>query len=382
MESFDYVFSGGGCAALSLVRQIIKQPNLSGKKILILEKEPKAKNDRTWCFWERGEGPFEHLVEKSWNRAWFHGAGLSRLLNLEPYSYKMIRADRFYRDVKAELSRTPSVRILETEVQDFTESKEGIRVRTTSGDFEGSFLFNSLVPPLVKDPGHHYLYQHFKGWFIKTTEPSFKPDEAVLMDFRIPQNGECRFMYILPLSETEALVEFTVFSEALLPDAEYDAALREYLQDEAGIRDFTIQHSEFGSIPMFSAPFQEKIGKRIINIGTAGGRTKASTGYTFTRIQRHSLALAQALSATGKPDLPLAFNRSRFAFYDKVLLHVLANKNVPADRIFRNLFRYNKPSSVFRFLDEDTHFLQEYRLLNTVPVFKFIGPGWKELLKM
>jgi lycopene beta-cyclase len=175
-------------------------------------------------------------------------------------------------------------------------------------------------------------------------------------------------------------VEFTVFSENLLKSEEYDSVLKEYLEEKAGLAGYEILHTETGSIPMFSEPFEKAKGKRIINVGTAGGQTKASTGYTFTRIQRHSARMVEAILKTGSPVLPGRLSEKRFAYYDKVLLHVLAKKKVPAAKIFQNLFRHNKAAAVFRFLDEDTDFFQDYKIMNSVPVFKFIGPGWQELV--
>ena len=380
MKSYDYIFTGGGCASLSLAWHMLHRPEFREKRILILDKESKARNDRTWCFWETGEGSFESILEKKWERAWFHGHGLSKLLDLKPYAYKMIRADRFYAHTLDFLATFPGVEIVHAEVGESREVHDKVKVTAGDQQYEADYVFNSILPKKPKQPGHFYLLQHFKGWVIQTPRPAFSETEATLMDFRIEQNGECRFMYILPTSSTTALVEFTVFSENLLDSEAYDSVLKEYLEEKAGISAYQILHTETGAIPMFSEPFDKAKSKRIINIGTAGGQTKASTGYTFTRIQRHSARLVEGMLKTGHPVLPTVRSEKRFAYYDKVLLHVLANKNVPAAKIFQNLFRHNKAAAVFRFLDEDTDFFQEYKIMNSVPVLKFIGPGWKELV--
>ena len=44
--------------------RMIKSGKFSDKKILLIDKEPKTKNDRTWCFWEKGNGFFENIVAK------------------------------------------------------------------------------------------------------------------------------------------------------------------------------------------------------------------------------------------------------------------------------------------------------------------------------
>jgi len=381
MKLYDYIFTGGGCAALSLAWKMLQYPEFNEKRILILDKEVKSRNDRTWCFWETGEGPFESILEKKWDKAWFHGKGFSRLLDLAPYSYKMIRADRFYTHTLEFLSSFPGVEIVQEEVLECREENNQVMVKAGDQQYAASYVFNSILSGKPRKAGHFYFLQHFKGWVIKTPGPVFSETEATLMDFRIDQEGECRFMYILPTSATTALVEFTLFSGNLLSNEAYDFVLKQYLEERTGLTDYEILHSETGAIPMYSEPFDKGTGKRIVNIGTAGGQTKASTGYTFTRIQRHSEQMVQALLKTGIPTLPEGLTNKRFAYYDKVLLHVLASKKVPAAKIFQNLFGRNKASSVFRFLDEESNFIQEYQIMNSVPVMKFIGPGLKELIR-
>ena len=53
------LFSGAGCASLSLLMRMIRSGKFTDKKILLIDKEQKNKNDRTWCFWETQNGFFE-----------------------------------------------------------------------------------------------------------------------------------------------------------------------------------------------------------------------------------------------------------------------------------------------------------------------------------
>ena len=52
------------------------------------------------------------------------------------------------------------------------------------------------------------------------------------------------------------------------------------------VKDYKINFKEEGAIPLFY-PLDVKE-KNKINIGTAGGMTRLSTGYTFLNIQEHS----------------------------------------------------------------------------------------------
>ena len=61
-NQYDYIVTGGGCAGLSFIMHLLNEPQLADKRILLIEKELKNQNDRTWCYWERGEGFFEEII--------------------------------------------------------------------------------------------------------------------------------------------------------------------------------------------------------------------------------------------------------------------------------------------------------------------------------
>jgi len=63
-EKYDYIITGAGCAGLSLAMHMIHSGRFSDKKVLLVDKDPKRANDRTWCFWEKEEGLFQSIVYK------------------------------------------------------------------------------------------------------------------------------------------------------------------------------------------------------------------------------------------------------------------------------------------------------------------------------
>ena len=65
---FDIIIVGAGAAGLSLLYRLLNS-SLKNSKILLLDKNPKNQNDRTWCFWEKKEGLFEEIVFKKWAKA-------------------------------------------------------------------------------------------------------------------------------------------------------------------------------------------------------------------------------------------------------------------------------------------------------------------------
>ena len=47
---YDIIIAGSGCAGLSLLYRILKDPVLKTKKILVVDKGEKNTNDRIWCY--------------------------------------------------------------------------------------------------------------------------------------------------------------------------------------------------------------------------------------------------------------------------------------------------------------------------------------------
>lgn len=371
-KQFDYLILGGGCAGLSLAWHMIRHPELDSKHIALVEKADKTGNDRTWCFWEEKTGPFDSLVFRQWGSAWFHGPEWSKLLDLAPFAYKMIRSEDYYAFIRQELARYSNIEWIQADVENWVQHEAGVEVQTSVGLFKAGLVFNSIPSPVEKKAHFTYLYQHFKGWVVETAEPFFDPVQPVLMDFRIDQGGDFRFMYVLPFSSRQALVEYTLFSEKLLEPDAYETGIRDYLHTFLGLQSYSVSHQEFGIIPMFSAPFPKSQGSRIVNIGTAGGRSKASTGYTFVNIQRHSQAICKALSGGQSPVIEPALVQDRFWYYDAIMLDVLKSGRVGGARVFEMLFQKNPAHSIFRFLDEDSGFLEELRIMNSVPILEFL----------
>ena len=53
---------------------------MADRTLLLIDKAPKRANDRTWCFWEAGEGVYEPIVHRQWSQVAFHGHRFSRKL--------------------------------------------------------------------------------------------------------------------------------------------------------------------------------------------------------------------------------------------------------------------------------------------------------------
>ncbi len=378
---YDYIFLGAGCSSLSIIMRMINSTSFDDKKILIIDKDNKTKNDRTWCFWERENGFFESIVFRKWDHLFFKADDKSISLNIYPYQYKMIRGIDFYNHCFTCIESQKNVDII---CGNISFEKEAISSKIKINDEvlllnKEAIIFNSIYLPGRNQKGKFYLLQHFKGWIVETPDNFFNTDQAVLMDFRVKQEHGTTFVYVLPLSSTKALVEYTLFTENILSQPEYDIALKNYLKNYLGLDNYKIVDEEFGVIPMTNAGFPV-YENQMYHIGTAGGQTKASTGYTFKFIQNQADSIVKDLSG-GK--IPKESNfKNRFYFYDSTLLHILSKKLLGGKAIFSVLFEKNKASTVLKFLDNESGIWDEIRLLNSLPKKIFIKAGFKEFLKM
>jgi lycopene beta-cyclase len=376
---YDYIILGGGCAGLSLIMRMLSSTQLSDKRILLIEKEKKNKNDRTWCFWEKGDGFFENIVHRKWHHAWFHGEGYSSLKTLGPYAYKMIRGLDFYEYCYSLIQQSDKVDVLHSAVEEIIQKDGMVQVRTIEKTVTGVYAFNSIM---TEKPAYKkedlVLLQHFKGWIIETPSDFFETDKPTLMDFRVSQDHGATFVYVMPLSPTKALVEYTLFTPTLLQDDQYEEGLKNYVADYLNLKDYRIIEKEFGIIPMTNHTFSLGDGN-VVNMGTAGGQTKPSSGYTFRFIQKHVAAIVGLLEKGEHPLVKKSFMEKRFMWFDSVLLHILYHKKMTGSRVFTLLFSRNKINRIFKFLDNETNLLEEFILLNTLPQWPFMKAGWKEM---
>jgi len=371
-KHFDYIFTGTGLATLMTVYKMILSGKFSDKSILLLDENLKKNNDRTWCFWQKERSLWNSVVSKKWDSALFANENFKRNMALKPYQYNQIKGLDFYNFVFDAISKNSNITFSTEKVTDINELESHVFVGTEANRFTCDYLFNSIYTKALAQNQTQYpvLQQHFMGWFVKTENEIFNPEEATFMDFSVEQKGNTRFMYVLPVSKTEALIEYTLFSENLLQTEEYENAIQNYLH-KLGAEQFEIVEKERGSIPMTCYPFWKKNTKRVLNIGTAGGWTKASTGYTFRNSDKKSSQLVDFLQ---KENFIMSsfHKKNRFWFYDLLLLDILHRNNELGSSIFSSLFKKGDPALIFKFLDEETNIKEDLRVILKCPKIPFI----------
>lgn len=377
---FDYLIIGNGLAGLQLALSFSEDSFFDSYKIALIDPSDKSTNDKTWSFWEQGTGKWDAIVEQTWNTALFKSDAVSFSLNLEPYLYKSIRSLDLYSWAKEKLSIKPNIKFIIDRVETIDDSN-GLKIIGSQNNYSAKHVFDSRIPKefFTLPSKQTHIHQHFKGFFIASEESVFNPESFTMMDYRYQYKDSTSFIYLLPFSETKALVEFTFFTPFIVKEPIYDEAIKSYLEKELNLTQYQIIETEIGNIPMTDFPFWNYNTPRITKIGTGGGWVKGSTGYSFKHTEKKVAKLIQNIK-TGKNPADQLF-QNKFKFYDKIFLKVLKNENEKGPWIFERFYSKNSIATMFRFLDEETTFAEDLKIMRSLFSYSFIKEFFNVLFR-
>ena len=367
-------------AGLTLLRYLIKEANCK-KKILLIDSSDKTQNDKTYSFWSKNDRFIKDIPHQKWSNYELHfDETTSAQKKFLPYSYYSIRSIDYYNSIKELVKGTENIYFENDRITEVDYSLNVVKC-SSGKEYTAPLIFNSIFNLNDLDPKLPYssIKQHFKGYVIECRSEVFDPDRITLMDFRIDQNREVHFFYVLPESKSKALIEYTVFSKALLEGEEYDSRLKKYIDERLNIKEYKILETEFGVIPMTDKKFSFRNGtSNIYNIGTIAGFVKGSTGYSFYRCNERILKLVQCL-VENNYTIPSGFDiksKYRHRLYDSILLSAMFKKQIDTKRLFQKLYLDHKDNLVFKFLDEQTRLYEEIKIMLKSPprlVFNFFS---------
>ena len=376
MRDADVVIVGAGAAGLSLAHRLCAPaPGVSPPSVVLVDAPPGPLRppQRTWCFWESPGGPYDRVLTASWDLLRVRGRdGSASTGHPAPLRYKMLGSGDFEQFVTADLSRSASCSRVEAVVESVHDTPGGAVVRGQREhgrpwEVHARWVFDSR-PPARLPAARTTLLQHFRGWFVTTELPMFEPAVADLMDFRTDQPAHgLSFGYVLPLGPHQALVEYTEFSARALGAAQYESALTRYTGSVLRLGRFHVTGAEQGMIPMTDGRFPRRAGASVFRVGTAGGATRASTGYTFAAVQRQAQAVADAVLA-GRTPVPPAAHSWRSRAMDAVLLRALDTGRVDGAAFFTGLFGQVPTARLLRFLDGGTRLWEDLSIGRSTPV--------------
>lgn len=350
MKEFDYVIIGGGCAGLSLAYELEVHEKLKDKTLAIIEPRSEYKRDKTWSFWKVVPHNFDDCVKKNWKNFTINISNKTNHLECKDYPYQSIDSGLFYEKINNKLKENKNISFF----------KDISKINT-----KNSFIFNS-VPEIKKN--HNNLWQHFCGVEIKTKNNFFDEEIFNLMDFDCEQRESVHFFYTLPYSKNKALIETTWLSKMNdNSQKDYDNQIKEYIEKNLKIKNYEITYKEEGAIPLFY-PLYKREGNKL-NIGTAGGMTRLSTGYTFLNIQEHSKYLRENIENISNSK---RFEISKkYQFLDDIFLRVLNKHPEKMSNIFFNMFK-TSPKTVIKFLSNKSNFFEDLKIILKMPKWIFI----------
>jgi len=350
MKEFNYIIIGGGCAGLSLAYELEIHKKLKDKTLAIIEPREEYKKDKTWSFWKVAPHNFDDCVIKSWKNFSINIPNKTNHLKCSVYPYQSIDSGLFYEKISIKLKENKNI----TFFKDIKEINS-----------KNSFIFNS-VPSIKKDD--HNLWQHFCGVEIETQNDLFDDNIFNLMDFDCEQKKNVHFFYTLPYSKNKALIETTWLSKMNdNSQKDYDNQIKNYIESHLNLKNHKITYKEVGAIPLFHPSYEEE--KNKMNIGTAGGMTRLSTGYTFLNIQEHSKYIRENIENIAKTK---KFRiGKKYQFLDYIFLKVLEEHPEMMPDIFFKMFK-SSPKTIIKFLSNKSNFLEDLSIILKMPKWTFI----------
>jgi lycopene beta-cyclase len=368
--AFDAVIAGGGLSGLSLAGHLACG-GWRDRSVLVVDDDALATAATSWAYWSAAEGPLDSAVSHVYRQVRMYAAGTSFVIPLGRYDYRVVRRSDLRSVVERLVKGCPGFAIVRGHVDAVRDGDRAAEVVIDGRTVHTSWAFNSVMAGAASTPADAYLA--FTGEEIRCDEPRFDPDTPVLMDFRATPGVGARFAYVLPTNDRQALVELTEFVPrhcAAPTAAQRREALAAYVRDVIGSRHHQVLRAESAVLPLRAYPGPRRHG-RVLDIGVRGGMMKASTGYAYQRIQRDSRAIVSSLTRNGHPfDVPPS--RPRHQLLDAVLLDVLDRDPQLLELAFARLFQRQPAERVLAFLDEDTGFGDELRLINTLPKAPYV----------
>jgi lycopene beta-cyclase len=367
---FDVVIAGGGLAGLSLAAHLARL-GWGDRSVVVVDDERARPSAAGWGYWSASPGLLDAAVARRYDQVRVHAGGVSRRLPLGRYRYHLVRRPDLRTVVGSLVDGCPRFELRSGHIERLGADGDEATVTVDGETIRGRWVFDSTTPRTAATPVDARLA--FTGWQVRAGQAVFDPATPVLFDFRTPQAGGSRFVYVLPDGPHQALVELTEFvprTGAPATAPQRGEALVRYLEEVIGVGDYEVLRTESAVLPLRVNPVRRRRA-RVLPIGAAAGLIKASTGYGFPRIQRDSAAIARSLVRYGHPFATSPVRRW-YRLLDALLLDVLAHDPAQLELAFARLFAANPPDRVLGFLDEASRLDQDLRLMASLPPLPYL----------
>ena len=356
-----HLILGAGLAGLAFAAALLDEGVEA--PIVLLDRRREWTQDRTWCCWDVGV-PHAGLASHRWTE-WEVVDASGRAVQSSPrHPYLRLPADALYARLLDRIGGAPNVVLrVGVGVRSVQEEDGEVQVETSEGEtLRGGAAYDARGPA-APPPGA--LAQRFLGREVRSERPRFTPGRATLMDFRVPQDLGLHFVYVLPFSAHEALVEDTWITPAPVSPARH----REEIDAWLGGEDVEVVREERGILPMTAEPRALRTSPRVHALGAAAGAIRPSSGYAFVRTFAHARALARALARGAPP--PERIGRPRWTWLDAVFLRALEADPAAFPARFRRLAERTSGDAFARFMTDASSPRDELAVIAALPKVPF-----------
>jgi lycopene beta-cyclase len=365
-KSLELAIIGGGCAGLSLARELAERQ--TSQSVMILEPRTHYQDDRSWCFWAPQQHALSHLVSHTWN-AWLFGQhdqpNEKRGSVSHPYQY--IRSSDFYQDCWKHIEQCPAIESrLGTSVLKLERQLDGWSIETDRECLYATHVIDTR-PPSPQQFAQATLYQCFLGVEIELSDEIIIDHSTIelMTDMRVV-NGDYCFTYLLPFSKNRILIEHTVFSAQPVTAENLQKPLN-LLLEKRGLNTASIIRTEHAILPM-GLPIENT---ELPRAGIGGGALRPSSGYGFMRIQGWARDCATQFSEQGilSPHIDSGFILPHM---DQLFLKVLRLQPQLTPTLFQQLLGQADTERFIRFMTDKSNFFDYLNIISSLPKTPFV----------
>ena len=360
---YDYVFIGMGASNGLMLLEFIKRGYQHTKRIAVIEKAQKNTNDKTYCFWSSPDASIVKDLSSIISYQYqFVQTNATKVQSIQDQPYHCIRSIDFYNLLQATIASHP-IDVFDAQVDAVNPQLNHVEIAFDSKAIKGAIVFDSRPPNFTPEANNKsYLLQTFFGYHIRLKDAVLNTDTFQMMNFDVDQSNYTQFVYNLPYAPNECLVELTRFGVDTI-DVDYaKKILDDKISTEFG--DYEIIAEEEGCIPMTVLKHPASTNDRIINMGARANLIKPTTGYGFKKMYEFAAAFENSVKSES--------SKTRFLFYDHLLLIILIRWPNLGKKIFTALFQKNSIQAIFSFLEEKSRVSAEIKIFASLPIFPFL----------
>jgi lycopene beta-cyclase len=375
MRYADVLILGAGCAGTSLAHYLEDFGYLG--KVVLIDSRKRFEREQRWCTWAKLPETFAPLVKHQWSKWSVSDKRQKIVCSSNNFVYSQIYAPDFFNYFHSKWQDDGSQVSLNLgeSVQHISFNEGNVTVATDREVWQSPKVFDArggiqsmrggLVNHSIQQP---HLNQTFIGWVVEYDRDVFEPNTAVIMDFNCDRANGISFFYVLPYSARKALVESTNFAVRGLSREAHLFSLTKYLESNFGL-DYQVKAHESGRLSMTTGLIGFNKSDCYYSIGIAGGHARPSSGYAFHRIQRHTKAIAAAL--TENRPLPQTFAARKYNWLDAVFLSAIIQSPDLVQKSFLQMFEAVAPDSLVRFMIDESSAADDLKVINALPKFPF-----------